>query len=176
MKSVYLNVLSIAILLILIVISSYLLWHQTHWQPESPMPRPDFSLPDVQGKMRSSSEWDGKVLVVNFWATWCPPCVREIPHFIRLQQRYADKGLQFVGIAVDHPVAVKEFVNQININYPILVDTEDQSQAIAIAQKFGNHYGALPFTVIIDRQNMIIRRYPGELKPQTLEEIILPLF
>lgn len=174
----YFRLLLLVILLILITLGSYWLRYQSDWRTKqaSPSPRPDFSLPDLQGKMHSISQWNGKVIVVNFWATWCPPCIREIPHFVQMQQRYAEKGLQIIGIAIDNPVAVKRFVNQTHINYPILVDQENQAQAIAIAQEFGNQYGTLPFTVIIDQQGMIVIRYPGELDPQTLEEMILSLF
>ncbi|MDO9142540.1 MAG: TlpA disulfide reductase family protein, partial [Methylobacter sp.] len=66
-----------------------------------PSPLPEFSLPDLIGHQRSISEWRGKVLVINFWATWCPPCRKEIPDFIALQQRYNDQGVQFIGIALE---------------------------------------------------------------------------
>ena len=134
--------------------------------------RPLFSLPDLQKQQRSVSEWDGKVVVINFWATWCPPCIREIPLFIELQKQYAEQGLQFIGIAIDNWEAVQTFVNEKNINYPILVGKED---AIDIAVDFGNDRAVLPFSAIIDRQGKIVLRHLGEFKRQDIENAILPL-
>ena len=75
---------------------------------ESQMPA--FSFPNLEGKQQASGQWDGKVLVVNYWATWCPPCRKEMPLFIETQQTYAEKGVQFVGIAIDSPDMVQDFV------------------------------------------------------------------
>ena len=133
---------------------------------------PPFTLPDLQKQQRSVSEWDGKVLVINFWATWCPPCIREIPVFIELQKQYAEQGLQFIGIAIDNREAVQAFVNEITINYPFLIG---QQEAIAIAVDLGNDRAVLPFTAIIDREGKIVSRHLGEFKRQDVENIILPL-
>ncbi len=114
--------------------------------------RPEFSLSDRGGVMRSVNDWDGKVLVINFWATWCPPCREEIPAFMKLQDQYADQGLQFIGIALQTADEVQEFVAELGINYPILVG---QSEVIKVAEQFGNSFGALPYTVLIDREGMI---------------------
>ncbi|MCP4044224.1 MAG: TlpA family protein disulfide reductase, partial [Gammaproteobacteria bacterium] len=73
---------------------------------ETGKPRPEFSLNDLTGTPRRVREWDGRLLFVNFWATWCPPCLREIPTFIELQDRYGSRGLQFLGVAVQDPVPV----------------------------------------------------------------------
>jgi len=148
------------------------LWdnHSPQIEEEQPIYRPDFSLVDLQGKMHSNAEWDGKLVIINFWATWCPPCVKEIPTFIELQEKYAERGLQFIGIAInDHHQAITKFVEQQGINYPIL-QGED---AIDIAIHFGNRLGGLPFTVIIDRTGNIVLRHIGELKPSKAEQTIL---
>lgn len=134
--------------------------------------RPDFSLLDLQGKLRSNSEWDGKVVIVNFWATWCPPCLQEIPDFIDLQEQYAKRGLQFIGIAIDDPDKVQRFVNNQGINYPVFVGNQ---QPIEIATKFGNRIGALPFTVIINREGDIVFRQIGGMDKQKTKQVILSL-
>jgi len=134
-----------------------------------PLYRPDFKLPDLEGNMRDVNEWDGKVLVVNFWATWCPPCKREIPVFIELQERYATKGVQFVGIALDETDVVQDLVDTFGIEYPILLGGE---AAIAASKAYGNRFGALPFTAVIDRTGHIVSTFRGELKKTVAETLL----
>jgi thiol-disulfide isomerase/thioredoxin len=132
----------------------------------------DFSLPDVSGVQRNVSEWQGKVLVINFWATWCPPCRKEIPEFVALQEQYGDKGLQFVGIAIEEREPVSEYLNTIKINYPILIGGD---KGIALAQQLGNIINAVPFTIVVNRQGQIIHRQPGEFSREKILETIRPL-
>jgi len=135
-------------------------------------PRPPFSLPDLEGTPRSVTEWDGKVLVVNFWATWCPPCRKEIPSFIELQAQYGAQGLQFVGIAVDNRDAVQEYADALGVNYPMLVGELD---AIEVGKQYGNRLGALPYTVVVDRQGKMVFFKRGELSRGAAERVILSL-
>lgn len=134
--------------------------------------RPEFMLNDLKNKPRSVGEWDGKVLVVNFWATWCPPCRKEIPQFIALQREFGDRGLQFLGIAIDDPGMVREFVQSLQLNYPILVGEQD---AIDVANAYGNLIGALPYTVVVDRKGTIVLTHQGEVSGHQLEQVIVPL-
>lgn len=134
--------------------------------------RPGFKLPDLDGKMRDVNEWNGKVLVVNFWATWCPPCRREMPDFIDMQEKYGAQGLQFVGIALDEVTKVQDFIDTMGVEYPVLVGGDDAMQA-AIA--YGNSFGALPYTAIIDRQGKIVSVFRGEVKRDQAEELIQTL-
>ena len=137
-----------------------------------PERRFDFSLLDLNQNSRNISEWDGKVLVINFWATWCSPCIKEIPMFMKLQTKYADSGLQFIGITVDYSrQQVLKFVKTHGINYPIL-GGED---AIAVSEKFGNSSGAIPFTVIINRNGYIVSRYLGQMSQDKAQKLIFPL-
>ena len=133
---------------------------------------PDFALPDVSGKQHNISEWQGKIRVINFWATWCGPCRKEIPEFIALQQQYADKGLQFIGIAIDDQESVEKYLASININYPMLIG---DLTGIALAHQLGNNIDAVPFTLVVNRQGQIIDRHPGDFSKEQIMEVITPL-
>jgi peroxiredoxin len=135
--------------------------------------RPDFSLPDKDGNMRSVREWDGKVLVINFWATWCPPCRDEIPEFIKLQNEYGEQGLQFIGIALQKAEEVQEFAAELGMNYPILVG---EQTVIKVAENFGNTIGILPYTVVVDRNQKIVFIKKGPLHYDEADAVINPLF
>ncbi len=137
------------------------------------LPRPDFEMKDPDGKVHSVSEWDGKVLVLNFWAPWCTPCKKEIPVFNDLQEKFADQGLQFVGLAVDTPDEVKNFLKKMPLNYPTLVGEDD---AMDIARIYGNNIGALPYTVIIDRSGKIVFTRKGDMKKAEAEKIFSSMF
>ncbi|MGR9115600.1 MAG: TlpA family protein disulfide reductase [Gammaproteobacteria bacterium] len=133
---------------------------------------PAFNFPDLEGTIHSLPEWDGKVIIVNFWATWCPPCRKEIPEFVALQKQYGDKGLQFIGIAIEEKEPVDEFIDFIEINYPILIGAD---RGIELAQQLGNTIGAVPFSVVLDRQGRIVHRQPGEFTKKDIVKIIEPL-
>lgn len=133
--------------------------------------RPDFSMLDVEGKKHSISEFDDQVVIVNFWATWCPPCRREIPAFIDLQEKYQDKGFTFVGVALDSQQAAIDYVDPMGINYPILVG---ETEGIAISQAYGNQLSVLPYTVIIDRKGIIRHAFAREVTLKETEKLIKP--
>ena len=135
-------------------------------------PAPEFTLPDINGVVRNSHEWDGKVVILNFWATWCPPCVKETPTFVDLQEQYADAGVQFVGIAIDKKDAVLEFMDTYGVDYPMLIGEDD---AINISKDYGNRYGALPYTVVINRQGQIHFVQRGEMTREMAEKNIKQL-
>ena len=133
---------------------------------------PTFRLPDLTGKPHQLSDWKGKVVVLNFWATWCPPCKREIPEFVKLQRQYGGQGLQFVGIAIEDKEPVSEYTDFIDINYPILIGGDS---AIELAKRMGNQFGAVPYSVVIDRQGHLVHRQTGEFSSADLIKIIEPL-
>ncbi len=141
-------------------------------QGKATTPRPAFTLADADGQMHDVSEWDGKVLVVNFWATWCPPCRREIPTFVSLQKEYGERGLQFVGLSMDEPQQVRDFAATLGINYPLLVG--DDAVAVA-ASAYGNREGLLPFSAVVNRQGQVVYTQAGELTREQAEAVILPL-
>lgn len=127
---------------------------------------------DLAGIRQPLSKWRGKVLVVNFWATWCPPCREEIPEFVKLQTKYGAQGVQFVGIAIDETAKVQAFVDEIGINYPILVG---DLEAVALSRATGNRLGGLPYTLIVDRAGNIVGTELGGLTTAKLEAILQPL-
>lgn len=131
--------------------------------------RPEFALKDLEGNLRHVKEWDGKVLVLNFWATWCPPCKREMPAFIELQEKYGAAGVQFVGIALDDLDKTIDFIDTMGVDYPILVGQDD---AMVVSEAYGNRLGALPYTAVIDRNNIIVKTFRGEVFKKPLEKII----
>lgn len=149
----------------------------SQWVFRSQDPEPgavlaDFSLPDLRGKTRWLSEWQGRTIVLNFWATWCAPCREEIPLFIEFQKRYEGGGLQIVGIAIDNQTAVAEYAKTMRINYPLLLAEE---AGISIMSRYGNTRGGLPYTVIISHSGAIISRKLGSYKEKELETLLKPL-
>lgn len=133
------------------------------------MQRPGFELKDLDGKLRNADEWNGQVMVVNFWATWCPPCRKEMPAFIELQEKYASAGLQFVGIALDDADKVDDFINTMGVEYPILIG---ENEAALVSEAYGNRLGVLPYTVVVDRGGAIIKTYRGEVSKESIEKLI----
>lgn len=131
--------------------------------------RPDFELQDIEGNMRNVNEWDGKVLLVNFWATWCPPCMKEIPAFMELQNEYGDQGLQIIGLAIDDNDSVKDYADSVGMNYPIIAA---ELAAMEIARRYGNRVNALPFSAFVGRDGKIVEIRPGELTKTSTEKII----
>jgi thiol-disulfide isomerase/thioredoxin len=129
-----------------------------------PTTLPEFSLQDRDGQMRSIRSWPGKSLIVNFWATWCAPCRREIPLLKQMQKEHGAAGFQVVGVAIDFRDDVLKYAKEIGMDYPILIGEQDGMEA---AGKFGLGTG-LPFTVFTDTQGRIVVTHLGELsKPQS---------
>ena len=139
---------------------------QQHAEPAGAAERlPDFTLPNVDGSPWRAEEWRGKVMVLNFWATWCPPCRREMPLFVRLDERFRDRGALFVGIAIDDPQAVRDFIDTHGIEFPMLLG---QERGIELARRLGNRLEALPYTVVTDREGRVRLRRAGEMTERTL--------
>jgi len=129
-------------------------------------------LPDTKGQRQALEQWRGQVLVVNFWATWCTPCRQEIPEFIKVQEKWASRGVQVVGIAVDDDDKVRPYAAQLKINYPILIAGLD---GIELARQAGNRLGGLPFTVILNRKGGLAHTQLGGVNEQKLEALVQPL-
>jgi peroxiredoxin len=131
--------------------------------------RPEFTLPDVAGNTRSISEWDGKVVAINFWATWCLPCLKEIPELLSLQSRYGEEGFQVIGIALQDPGELGDFIREQKMDYPVLAG---EAPVITIAEEYGNLVGALPYTAIIDRTGTVVFTKAGPVTREEVEAII----
>jgi thiol-disulfide isomerase/thioredoxin len=127
-------------------------------------------LNDLDGKPHGFDEWRGKLLLINFWATWCGPCLEEIPELVKAQQRYGARGLQVVGPAVDDADAVREMQHSLAMNYPVLIGTPDQ--LLGLMHMLGNGAGGLPFSVLVDPQGRIVARQLGQLEPAELAGLI----
>jgi len=131
---------------------------------------PAFALPDLEGKTVRTSDLKGKVVLLNFWATWCPPCKDEIPDFVRLQSKYRDKGLAIVGLSLDHGGAqdVRPFADEYDVNYTMLIANAETAEAYGGIQ-------AVPTTFVLDRDGIIVKRILGRLSAEAFEEAIRPL-
>ena len=130
------------------------------------------SFKDLNGQTQPLSQWRGKVMIVNFWATWCPPCRKEIPEFIKLQEKYGQQGLIFIGIAIDQKDKVQAYSDEMGVNYPILLG---ELEAIELSKRAGNRLSGLPYTAIIDRSGKIVGSEVGGLTEAKLDALIKPL-
>ncbi len=122
--------------------------------------RPDFRLGSSTGEFVTANDFDGEVLLINFWATWCEPCKREMPMLMELQKQYSPRGLQVVGIALDDVQNARDFAREYAISYTILVGGGDVMQT---SHTYGNVDGVLPYSVLVDRSGIIRWQYIGEI-------------
>jgi thiol-disulfide isomerase/thioredoxin len=148
--------------------------HHTPAKPESPAVANFFAqqLEDSEGQMHTLSEWQGKTLIVNFWATWCAPCVEEMPELTALQTELAPSNIQILGIGIDSPSNIREFAAKYKITYPLYIAGITGTE---LSRQFGNTNGGLPFTVIIGPKGDIKKTYLGRLKMDQLHTDISAL-
>lgn len=133
--------------------------------------RPDFTHADRDGRWVSMSDFDGAVVLVNFWATWCEPCREEMPLLQRWADQYESAGLRIVGIALDDVARAREFAAAIQIRYPLLVGGPD---VLETSQRWGNRRGVLPYSVLVDRGGVVRWAHFGPLDEQILMTELLP--
>jgi thiol-disulfide isomerase/thioredoxin len=133
------------------------------------IPVAEFSLPDNTGKQHAISEWKDKLRVINFWATWCPPCREELPIFVEAQKTYAAKNVQVLGVAIDDAEPVAAFLSKLPVNYPMLVAGQG---GIELAFNLGNFASAIPYTIIVDKDNNVVFQHSGEITKLQLQAAI----
>jgi peroxiredoxin len=150
------------------------------WRRLRPSAAPDeavtrfyaLSLPDAAGKPFAFSGFAGHSLVVNFWATWCPPCVEEMPELSALYRELSPGGLKMIGVGIDSPARIADFATRTPVSYPLVAAGMGGTD---IGREFGNAAGVLPFTVVIDAQGRIAHRIVGRLKLDTLRQQLAAL-
>ena len=128
------------------------------------------SFADTGGKQQSLGQWQHKLLIINFWATWCGPCKEEMPIFAKLQKKYGANGLQIIGIAADLPSNVVNFDKKLNVGYPLL---PDEARAIEFSKRLGNRLGLLPHTVIVQPGGEVLKSQLGVINEVEFEAFIV---
>lgn len=143
------------IAILIVAFAGIAVWSSKRSKTKQKALAPDFTLPQLDGRQLSLSSYRGKVVLLDFWATWCVPCREETPHFVGLQQKYGDRGLQIIGVSMDDSAdPVGPFVAQFHVNYPIVMGTA----------KTGEQYGGvlgLPIAFLIDREGHIVSKHVG---------------
>jgi thiol-disulfide isomerase/thioredoxin len=147
---------------------SYRIWQQRA-AIEAAALRPNLEFRDLDGKAHRLSEWDGKLLLLNFWATWCTPCLKEIPLLVEAQRAHGARGLQIVGIAMDDAEPVRRFAERLRMNYPIMIGQAEIARAM---DELGDPLGAFPFTVVITPEGRIVDRISGDLSAEELKVLL----
>ena len=132
-----------------------------------------FKLEGLDGEKHTLDEWKGKVIVLNFWASWCAPCQYEIKDLVKLQSEYGEKGLQVIGIGIDEARKLANVKRTLEINYPVLV--ADPTRSTRLLSRWGNDRQIVPYTVVIDRDGTIRYIHRGQLTPDVFGEFVIPL-
>ncbi len=129
-------------------------------------------LSDPAGRSQNLSQWNGRIRIINFWATWCEPCREEVPALVRIRSKYATNGVEIIGIALDSAEKVAEFAREFSIQYPLVLGGVE---LIDITRGLGNRAGGLPFTLLLDREGAVVATRLGGLDDAQLESWLRPL-
>lgn len=132
---------------------------------------PAFVLPGMDGKPHELAEWHGKVILLNFWASWCSPCQTEIRDLVAYQSQYAAQGLQIVGVGMDDETKLRNVQRTLGINYPVLLANTPGNPLMA---GFGNRDGIVPYSVLISREGKVIYTHTGIITQEIFAEQVIP--
>lgn len=156
------------------VLSPNAVFNKSNSDYSSPSALPLFAskLPDENGVSQDLNQYKGKIVVLNFWATWCPPCREEMPELSELYKEYKNKNVVVLGVAIDELSAVKEFTTTTPVNYPIFA-SEDEGSNLNL--QFGNDKAVLPYTVVINANGSVVETYFGRINKALLESAVRPL-
>lgn len=146
--------------------------HAGAGEPGAPILPPAFTLPGLDGKPHELGEWRNKVILLNFWASWCSPCQTEIRDLVVWQTEYGKQGLQVVGIGMDDEVKLRNVQRTLEINYPVLFTN---SPAHPLMSRFGNRAGVVPYSVLISRAGRVVYTHAGVITQATFDEQVIPL-
>ena len=127
---------------------------------------------DPEGKPQSLKQFENKIIVLNFWATWCPPCREEMPELSKMQDQYKNQNLVIIGLSTDDLETTKTFIQSNPVSYPLLAG---DMQAMNFAESLGNNQGVLPYTVVIDEKGHIVKSFFGRVNQSLLEKTVIPL-
>lgn len=128
----------------------------------------DISLPDSNGEVRAIADWEGRAVLLNFWATWCAPCREEIPELVEAQNEFGERGLQVLGVAIDKPGMVRQFMEEVSFNYPTLIA---ETEGMDLMAQYGNA-GALPFTLAFDKQGRLVGKKLGRVSRSEIRAFV----
>ncbi len=155
--------------LILLVVAAAAGFFAHRWLEQRNAPAPELAFTDLDGKARALSEFRGKLTLVNFWASWCAPCLHEMPLLVKAQADHGARGLQILGPALDAPAAVRDTVKRFGIPYPVFVGDDEVMKAMDV---LGNDLGALPYSVLIAPDGKILERIYGGLSAERLQGLL----
>jgi peroxiredoxin len=130
------------------------------------------SLPDLDGAGHTLADWRGRVVLLAFWASWCEPCIAEIPHLVALDARQRAHGLSIVGVGLDAPDKLRNVVRTLSVGYPVLV--ADPDDARPLLEAWGDKSGVIPYLVLIDRQGRVVATHRGPIDKDELDEFVEP--
>jgi peroxiredoxin len=136
---------------------------------------PKLELKDIDGKNHSIDEWKGKVILLNYWASWCSPCIKEIKDFIKFQKHFVNNNLQIVSIGIDSKENLQKVSSEFNINYPVLIANIEQEVGKKFVSLWENPYALVPYSIVINSDGKIVYKHKGKFNTGLFDYYVRPL-